>query len=152
MNALLPTDSFEGFTLIEMVIVITIMSLIMLTAIPAVSQIFMSYITSTRMVKYDRDGFVAMSRISKELIPASAFTLNSANDISITSIGKEIRFWLDAGNEILYRSEDGGADQILSRNISDLTFTTDGNYITILLKINEVGLDLRTTVYPRNLP
>jgi prepilin-type N-terminal cleavage/methylation domain-containing protein len=157
-----------GFTLIELVIVITILSIIAGFGSEIISQAFTGYFDSKYLIDADWQARVALERMQRDIRE-----VRSPTDIT-TAAGSNLIFVDTSGNTITYslsgttlnRRTNANAVQVLADGIQSIAFTYfDRNgvitatlanirYITISLNItlNNTNYTVTTSVYGRNLP
>jgi prepilin-type N-terminal cleavage/methylation domain-containing protein len=152
-----------GFTLIELVMVMVILSVISVIAAKILSTGIQGFLAGKNILDADWQGRVAMERMSRDIravrSPSDITTASASNFVFTDSTGTSINYSL-SGSSLLRNS------QTLADGVNSLTFTyLDGNgsvtasttairYITITLNItlNETNFSLTTSIYPRNLP
>ena len=161
------THKLDGFTLIEVVIVLVILSIVALPGARILSRDFSAYFHARDISDTVWQGRVALERASRELRAAVSTSL-SATSISITfqnTDGETVTIDRDTGNNQLRLDVDSD-QQILADNVTSLAFsyldedanttTTNSDIRAITPEIgitkNETTLTLRTTVEPRNIP
>jgi prepilin-type N-terminal cleavage/methylation domain-containing protein len=157
-----------GFTLIEVVITLIVMSVLATIGATLMSRGFLSYFVGREIVRDDAQGRLALERMARELrtVRSTAdLNIGVANQITITDFDQNVIVYRrNAGTSQLERSQDGGATfQPLADNVSTLTISylqNDGTtaaavaanvyYITVLLTIvtSNVNLTYRSTFKP----
>jgi prepilin-type N-terminal cleavage/methylation domain-containing protein len=152
-----------GFTLIELVMVLTIMSVISVVVGKSLFEAFQTFITAQNALEVDWNGFIALQRINNDVhtirSAASIATISAANFVFTDISGTSVQYQLTGSN--LMRNS-----QILADGIQSLSFTySDKNgsvtatpslvrYVTITVTPIEGNLTLpfttvaATRVYP----
>lgn len=152
----------DGFTLIELVIVIVIMGVIAVASSQLLATGLTAYLTNKNIINATAQARLALERMTRDIraVRTSA-DISAASATQFTFVdtnGSSVAYSLSGTN--LMRNS-----QILAHGISGLTFTyydENGNsgaaianikYITILLNVTEgnTNFSVDTSVYPRNL-
>jgi prepilin-type N-terminal cleavage/methylation domain-containing protein len=156
-----------GFTLIELVFVIAILSVVAAIGSKILSQAFLGYFDNQYLVESDAQARLALERMQRDIRD-----IRSPNDIS-TATATTLVFVNTEGNTITYslsgtslnRQTNSNALQVLADGVQSLSFsyfsssgistavTTNIRYVTISLNItlNNTNYTVATSVYGRNL-
>lgn len=151
----------QGFTLIEMVIVIVILSIIAGVAARVMSTALNSYFDNQNIVNANEQGRLALERMARDIHAInSTSSITTANASTLTFVdvnGNTVTYSL-SGTQLLRNSV------VLADGINRLTFayytgagavagtTTAIRYITVALNItqNNVNYNLATTINTLN--
>lgn len=155
-------SSFNGFTLIELILVILIMSIVVAISSKILAQGFDSFMANRDVIEANWQGMIAMERLSRDIRE-----VRSANDIT-TFTANEFNFIDINGTSIDYQLS--GTDLTLNGNllasgISALNFTyydKNGNpsstqanihYVKVNITVtgNNANYTLGSSIYLRNL-
>lgn len=164
----------QGYTLIELLLVIVILSIIAAATMSPLIEAFEAYIGGEGISIANWQGIVAQSRISREI-----HIINSPNAIDTSSTASLFKFTDIYGTTITYsvsgttlqRTEGASAAQNLADGVSSLTFTyydSTGTTVTpplssataatiryiqvsIVIVLNGVNYTATTTINARNL-
>ena len=158
-----------GFSLVELVVVIVLLSIVAAVAAPMVGNGFKAYFTGRDLVETDWQGRVALERMTRELRTLRApadITMTSASDLTFLDIdGNSVRYFLS--NCVLTICELTRNTQPLATGISGLAFSyllRDGKTTTVTpASVYYVIVDFtatqggnsrtyQATVSPRNFP
>ncbi len=155
-------NNIQGFTLIELIVVIVLTSLIAGVVSAIIAQGAQSYLTAKNVLDADWQGRLAIERMARDIRAIASplsITTATATQLTFTDFsGTSVSYSLSGTN--LMRNS-----QILADGISSLTFSYfDKNgastatislirYITITINItkNNTNFSLSTSVYPRDL-
>lgn len=152
----------QGFTLIEIVVVIVLISIIAAISSQMLAQGFNAYLTSEDITDANWQGQLAMERMVRDLR-----TVRSANDISVNT-SSAFTFVNLAGSTMAYSLSGSNLmlnGNILARGVNSLTFTyydkngsagpsvIDIHYVNVALNItqNNENYSVNTTVFLRDL-
>ncbi len=129
----------KGFTLLELVVALGISSLILLLVLQVYISLNLDYVRNVNRFTTNVDINQAITAIHQDLVVAQEISISE----NLTTIA-----WTDytgnqtdhvvtygfngTGSTILQRTYDGDL-QIVGRNISDLTFTSSNNTITVVI-------------------
>jgi len=161
----------RGFTMIELVMVIVILSVIAAIGSGIIHQGFRSYMTQKDLAHLDSQGRLALERMARELrlvrtATALDLTISPTTEITFTdTAGDTIRFYRDIPSNTLMRTENANPTQPLSNNITSMDFTyydTNGVATAIVTQMRYISVQitatqgnftrtLRTTVSPRSI-
>ena len=151
----------RGFTLVELVLVIIIMSIITAITTPLLQEGFNAYFTSQSLTDADWQSRIAFSRINKELrtipFPASITTASPTQLVFTDANSNSVTYQL-TGSSLMRNSN------VLADGVNSLTFgyydrngattATIANirYISMTLNITQssANLTIKTVIYPRN--
>lgn len=105
----------RGFTLIEMIVVITVTSIVIGSAAMIFSHGSSGYFTAQQLNGLSIEAEQAVNQLSKELRMARSITATSSSQLSfVNQTGNSIIYSLNGTN--LLRSQDGGSTTNLSSN------------------------------------
>jgi prepilin-type N-terminal cleavage/methylation domain-containing protein len=152
----------NGFTLIELAMVIVIIGIIAAMASSMISQGFEAYFTGKNVMDADWQGRLALERMARDIRE-----IRSAGDIS-TMTASQLTFVDLSGNTITYQLSGTNLmrnSQILANGIQSMTlsyFDANGSttasasavrYISISLNVtqNNTNITVATAVYARDL-
>lgn len=156
----------SGFTLIEMIIVIVILSILAAMASSLISQGTNAYLLGKSILTANSEGQIAMQRLSDDLmaIPFSSAMTNATSSVIAFSDanGNTIQYALN-GNDLTLTQN--GASDILADGISNFNLTyldrygaatttiASIRYIQVSFSIidNTINQTLSTMIYPRNI-
>jgi prepilin-type N-terminal cleavage/methylation domain-containing protein len=158
-------DKQQGFTLIELVMVIVILAIITGMSSLLLSQGFNAFFTSEDVLDAQWQGQIAIQRMARDIqlirSPADISTATSSQ-LSYTDINNNsISYTLSGSNLTLTKNSSA---QVLAEGVNSLTFTYYNNsgsapasnsairYINISIVVtqNNANYSLTTTIYPRN--
>jgi len=154
-----------GFTLIEMVMVIVILSIVAAMPSSLLSEGLLGYIQGENILTANWQGQVAIKRMSREIRlinSPNTITTMTSNNLAFTNINNDsIAFNLSGTNLMLTLN---GSSQILAEGIQSLTlsyFDQSGNSTSVNTNVSYISLSLNvtyqnanytlsTSIYPRN--
>jgi prepilin-type N-terminal cleavage/methylation domain-containing protein len=156
------TRKQQGFTLIELISVMVLVSIIVAISSQMLAQGFNAYLTSEDIIDANWQGQMAIERMVRDIR-----TVRSANDISVKT-SSAFTFVNLAGNTMAYSLSGSNLmlnGNILANGVNSLTFTyydkngTPGastanlNYVNIALNItqNNANFSVNTTAFLRDL-
>lgn len=159
---------FRGFTLIEMIIVIIILSIVAVGATSLLTQGFNAYFAAQNIMDPQLQGRMALEVMSRDLRAIrSPLDISSATANSITFVDVDSRniYYQFYNGQLQRKISDSGSYQALASNVQSIainyydatgataTQNTSIRYIvvTLTMNINNVPLTLNTGVYPWNL-
>lgn len=149
----------DGFTFIEMIIVITILSIITVIAAHLLNAGFRVYLYNKNFNHINAQGSFALTRMSRDLYAAQSLTIANNSQLQyIDDADKTITYAL-SGTTLTQNK------QPLANNVGSLTFSyLDANEMTtdVLNKIYYVSISLeitfenqtkvfQTVIHPRNI-
>ena len=146
----------SGFTLVELMVVVLLVTLVVLfsTQIPLFS--LSSWRKGIERLEMQRDAYLFMMKIQRELRPASFSQINT-DDPNQLIIGPDKSFFWDNINDQLYYRNAGVQELVIDGKVTqfDVTDVTsaDGTRtinITLALLRGNVETTLTTVVKPRN--
>ncbi|MDR3492173.1 MAG: prepilin-type N-terminal cleavage/methylation domain-containing protein [Gammaproteobacteria bacterium] len=166
-----PFKKQHGFTLIEFIIVITIISIVSAIASKPLLQGYQAYVTAKNLINADWQVRYALQRMTVGLRSLSYITSANANSITYLDIHNHSITYDLSGNN-LQRTDTSGlnAPQVLAHGIANLTFSyydvngsslatpvatpTSIQYIVITLNVSykNIVFTAMTSVAPRNTP
>lgn len=142
----------HGLTLIELVISIALVSVILLTAVTALSFGRKSFSALDRQGDLQSQAANILLQIASQVRECRG--IQAAPDTSVLSLegkdGKSIKFQWDGAKTLTYAVE-GSAPQILSTQVREIVFTTsgDGVDIRLILQSQEETLTLKDYIHRR---
>lgn len=141
----------DGFTLIELVIVIALISILSVPATHILTQVLKSYFTAQTITDNQNQVGVAVHAVMRELKNGNSLSNISATGLSfVNQNGQSIVIALSGTT--LTRSVDSGMSQKLCKNVSSLTFdyfdqayastsiAASVLFVTMTLTVNNAGL------------
>ncbi len=134
-----------GFTLIELVLVIIIMSIVSVVGATMLAQGLQSFLTLQNTTNANWQGQVALERMTREIR-----YVRSAADV-LTQTSGEFQFVDIYGNTIAYTLSGGNLvrnSQTLASGVNSLTFTyhdNNGNTVATSTNLHYVGISLNIT-------
>lgn len=152
-----------GFTLMELIVVIVILSIIAIIATRILFTGFNAYITTKNVTDATAQARLGMERMTIDIrnvrspldvttISTSQFTFTdtSANSISYTRSGTSLM----RNSQVLADGVSGLTFTYLDENGSVTGTAANVRYVTVKLDITQGGtsFSVTTTIYPRNLP
>ena len=159
---------FRGFTLIELVIVIIILSIVAVGATSLLTQGFNAYFAVQNIMDPQLQGRMALEIMTRDLRAIrSPLDISNATANSITFVDEDNRniYYQFSNGQLQRKISDSGSYQTLASNVQSIainyydatgataTQNTLIRYIVITLTINDnnVSLVLNIGVYPWNL-
>jgi prepilin-type N-terminal cleavage/methylation domain-containing protein len=154
----------QGFSLLEMVMVIVLLSIVAAIGSSMLSSGFTAYFTGRDIINADWQGRFALDRMTRELRMVRSATVAdldilTANAITFTDTAGNVVSYSRAGNTLM-RNAQPLADGVSALSFSYIeadgkTATTDATvvaYVTVDLAVNQAGssFTLRNTIDPRN--
>lgn len=156
----------QGFTLIEMVIVIVILGIIASMSSQLLMQGLNTFTTGENIVNANWQGQIAIERMSRDisLIRSPTDISNIAsNNFAFTDVNNNTLTYSLSGTDLVLTQN--GSNVILARGIQSLTFTyfdktgastgtaSSVRLIGVSINVtgNNVNYTLSTMIYPRNL-
>jgi prepilin-type N-terminal cleavage/methylation domain-containing protein len=158
----------SGFSLIELIIVITILGIISVMGSNILSSAFQGYLDNKNLIDSDWQARLALERMQRDIR-----AVRSTADMT-TAAASQLVFTNTAGNTLTYALSgtnltlkvNSNAAQVLANGVQSLGFSyydrngastatlTNIRYITISLNItlNNTNYTVNTNVYTRNLP
>lgn len=150
-------NNLKGFSLIELMIVVVILSLIVLGLVTFFTGGARSWISGQSQITAQRNARQAMDYMVREIREGSSYTIGTGKD-SITvsypsSLGKNSVTYQLSGN-ILQREVNSVTNNLLN-NVSTLVFTPDTSKVSIWLEVDmdndsKPDISLNTEVNLRN--
>jgi prepilin-type N-terminal cleavage/methylation domain-containing protein len=155
---------FKGFSLVELIVVITITGVVVAASVPLLNAGLSHYLTARSLVDIASKTDIAMSRMTRELMMAINVTTASSNQIEFVTYDNDvISYRLNLNN--IERNENGGTFQLLTNEAQALAFQYfDGSLnstatrssirlVTINMSVSNGSnqMELVETVYPRNM-
>lgn len=159
-------DSVKGFTLLEMILVILILSIIIAMSSTLLTQGLNSFANSESIMSANWQGQIAMQRIVRDIMAVrspSDITTATASNFSFTNTNNESISYSLSGNNLNLTLN--GNSAILADSIQNLTFSYfdksgSATATTSLIRLvrvsfnvvqNNVSYTLTTAIFPRNL-
>ncbi|MDR3476531.1 MAG: prepilin-type N-terminal cleavage/methylation domain-containing protein [Gammaproteobacteria bacterium] len=157
-----------GFTLIELVVVIMVISIIAAIGSRILSQSFSNYFKNKNLVESDWQPRIALERMQRDIrsvrSPSDISTATATSFVFVDTDGNTIAYSL-SGTSLMHQIN-GGTAQVLADGIQSLTFAyfdLNGNTTAVLANIRFIQFSLNVTqnstnyvvtsgVYGRNLP
>lgn len=153
----------RGFTLIELVFVIMLMSIIAGISSVVISSGFKAYLASKNVIGADWQARYALERMARDIraiqSPRSIITA-SARQLSFTDTNDHAISYSLSGNSLMLNEANIVADGVQSlafsyfdKNGVNTAILANIRYVTITLNIilNNTDFAISTSVYPRNL-
>lgn len=154
-------DKVKGFTLIEVVITIVILSIIAAISSRVLAAGFNAYLINQNITNADTQARLAFGRMTRDIHAinsSSSITTATATQLAFTNINNTSITYQLSGSQLTYNS------QILADGITSLAFTyfdSSGastsvlsaiRYITVTLGLNQGGVNytMRTTINTMN--
>ncbi len=166
-----PQSAFErGFTLIEIIVVIVILSIVSAISIKFVADSLRIYTMTVNQKTLFDEGKLALERMCRDIRDAKSITPFAGTASSITFVrtnatafdsglpgdttGETITFRWTGGTNPLEKVK-GGVGWAMANNVSafDVTNTTNEIQLQLILNLTSgENVTLQTRVYPKNLP
>jgi prepilin-type N-terminal cleavage/methylation domain-containing protein len=152
----------KGFTLIEMIIVIVILSVASAITIKFLADSLRVYRTTVNQKALYDEGKLALERMCRDIRDANAIAGTTAS--SVTFVRNNATVQDSAGETITFRWSGGanplekvksGIGYAMASNVNAFTVINSANEIQLLLTLRLASgenVTLRTRVYPKNLP
>ncbi len=146
------TRRFSGFTLVELLISVTLSALLLTAVAVALRASFASYQVTRDMSRASETALHALSRISTELRTASAVARTEPNSqcTFITIHGRDITYRFDDSSQRLYlvtNDDSGDVDYIVCNNLTQAVFSKVTAFDELLVEyVRSVQISLTVTV------
>lgn len=154
----------KAFSLIELIVVITITSILVVGAIPILNAGMNHYFSARELTTISSKTDVAMSRMTRELLMATSFSTKSSDHIQFTTYNNDI-IDFRRNSQNLERRQNGGTYRILTDEVETFSLQyfdaalastsslSTVRFVTLELVIsNGTGnMDLVESVFPRNM-
>lgn len=159
--------SQKGFTLIELVMVIILLSIVAAIASKMLTQGLNALLTGQNVISANWQGQIAMERMSRDILlvrSPAAITTIAANNFAFTDMSNNTVSYSLSGTSLTLTQN--GNSEVLANGILSLTFSyfdrngTSTATATLVRQIrisinvtqNNANYTLTTAIYPRNLP
>lgn len=142
----------NGFTLIELIVVIVLISILAVVSLPMLMAGFNAFSQQRETAAIERQAMLALDRISREVRMSRNFTFGGD---SITferdDPAVEVAIRADGGDLVL---EQGGNTRVLASGVSDVSFSgelhEDVCYILASFRTAGISEPWRSVTYARN--
>ncbi|GAB4393333.1 MAG: hypothetical protein Tsb005_11130 [Gammaproteobacteria bacterium] len=111
------TIRYQGFSLIELVIVLTITAIVVALGAQLIATGFRNYLYSQRANAANNEGLLAITRLSRDLATAQQLTVTGASLLQFLNQDSSTITYQLTGDDLLRNS------RILAENISSVNFT-----------------------------
>ncbi|MBF0369666.1 MAG: prepilin-type N-terminal cleavage/methylation domain-containing protein [Magnetococcales bacterium] len=115
-----------GFSMLEMVLTITILSVVAGLGVQFIRDVFNAYLTGQALTPMVNEGQLAMERLIRELQGATCLTLSQpggADTLTFTNFDGAVLSFSQSGQTILYSSSLGGVDKVLVEGVEAASLT-----------------------------
>lgn len=150
----------KGFTLIELLISIVIFGIVM-AATAGMIHFYQDSFTQNRNIGNEfENANNAMEMMTREIRQATALNVDSPSQITITYLGNQIIYTINASNQLTRRQGSNGTAEILADNVSNTNIFSSSVTassgvvrvdISLNITINGSSVELRDSVRPRNI-
>jgi len=122
-------------TLIEVVVVLAMLLVIVLAAVGAQRAVQAVWSEQSERMSVQGQVRLGLERLVRDLRQAREIVDLEAAEVTFTSpSGISVRYWVEAVDSTLRRSEDGGAGRVVARHIDALTLDQSGRLVTASLQ------------------
>lgn len=142
----------EGFTLIELIVVIVLISVLAVVSLPMLMAGFNAFSQQRETVAIEREAMLALDRISREVRMSRNFVFGG-DSITFERDDPAVEVSIRTSGDSLVL-EKGGNTQILASDVSDVSFSgelhEDVCYILATFRTAGITEPWRSVTYARN--